>query len=89
MKGSTVPRIQGNNKRLSRFISEIRESIQLLRIHFSEAKLVETILVGLSPAEQSHLALMPWPKTFAELEQYCIHSTNVCCADQHRLSNLV
>lgn len=50
----------------------------------SELQLVETILVGLSPEERSRLVLVNRPTSFAELEQCCIHASNVWYADQNR-----
>ena len=71
-------------ERLAHYISEIRESSLLLKVNLSEPQLVETILVGLSPEERSRLVLINRPNTFAELEQCCIHSSNVWYSDQNR-----
>ena len=84
LKRNTVLRVQGAHERLTHYISEIRESSLLLKVNWSEQQLVETILVGLSPEERSRLALINRPNTFAELEQCCIHSSNVWYSDQNR-----
>ena len=46
--------------------------------------MVDTLLIGLSPEERSRLALINQPKTFADLEQCSIHSSNVWYSDQNR-----
>lgn len=84
MKRDLVHRVQGNNEMLAHYISEVRENSQVLRVNLTETEVVETILIGLSPAERSRLALMPRPCNFFQLEQLCIHSANVWFSDKQR-----
>lgn len=84
LKRNTVLRVQGTHERLAHFVAEVREYARLLKTNFSEAQLVENILVGLSPEERSRLVLLNRPNSFAELERCCIHSSNVWYSDQNR-----
>lgn len=74
LKWTTTLGVQGAHERLAHYISDVREASFLLMVDLTESQLVDTILVRLSLEKHSHLALVNRPKSFAELEQCCIHS---------------
>lgn len=84
LKRKMVLRVQNYEEKLAHYISDIRETSKVLRTNMTESQIVETILIGLSPAERSRLVMSNRPASFIDLERACIHTSNVWYSDMSR-----
>jgi len=77
-------RPQQTGESLSNFVGQVKEARRVLRLPHSEQETIQVVLEGLNPEERSRLALSSIPRSFSELDRWCVQSQNIQFLDSQR-----
>lgn len=84
LKRDMVHRPQQINEPLSMYVGEIKNNVELLLCDYSEAELIDIIIMGINQNDRSKLVFQGIPKTFQDLERMCMFVQNIDYHDQER-----
>lgn len=81
-----VTRHQETNEPLPLYLNRVKEYAKVLNCPYTEAELVELIIIGLNPKCRVNLSLVKNLNTIADLEKACIHSLSIDVKNNLRCS---
>lgn len=84
LKRDMVHRPQRMDEPLAMYVCEIKNNVELLMCDYSEAELVDLIIMGINPNDRSKLVFQGLPKTFQDLERLCVFMQNIDYNDKER-----
>lgn len=77
LKRDLVTKPQSPFEPLHSYICKVKENCKLLRCNYTEGELVELICMNMSQEDRARLVFKTQPRTFADLNEFCIQSQNI------------